>query len=273
MLALAVLLRADAAVLGEFSFEYREGLLWVHVDSPQSVKPLNFLFDTGAGVTTLNVATAKRLGMRLGRRVPVQGVRSSLNGHWQQGVKLKAAEVVLPDECLALDLGKLSRSCERPVDGLIGADFVRNRVVEIDFAESKIRVVDSVRGKDEDDLIPLEVRRWGVGVPITVNQRTAQLVRLDTGCATALQWVTSDVPDRCTTEVAIGLSEVAIPQTTSRVSLGSFRFEQVPTGLHRKSIFPGESGLLGNGLLSRFSVVTIDAKDGRLFLRKGISAR
>jgi hypothetical protein len=40
----------------------------------------------------------------------------------------------------------------------------------------------------------------------------------------------------------------------------------VPTGLHRKAIFPGESGLLGNGVLAQFGVVTIDAKAGRLIL-------
>jgi hypothetical protein len=33
---------------------------------------------------------------------------------------------------------------------------------------------------------------------------------------------------------------------------------------HPKAIFPGESGLLGNGLLAQFGVVTIDAKAGRL---------
>ena len=48
--------------------------------------------------------------------------------------------------------------------------------------------------------------------------------------------------------------------------IGPITLDTVPTGLHRKAIFPGESGLLGNGLLAQFGVVTIDAKAGRLIL-------
>jgi hypothetical protein len=48
--------------------------------------------------------------------------------------------------------------------------------------------------------------------------------------------------------------------------LGNLHLDTVPTGLHRKAIFPGESGLLGNGVLAQFGVETIDAKAGRLIL-------
>jgi hypothetical protein len=33
-------------------------------------------------------------------------------------------------------------------------------------------------------------------------------------------------------------------------------------------VFAGEAGLLGNGLLSRFGSVTVDAKAGRLILER-----
>ena len=66
--------------------------------------------------------------------------------------------------------------------------------------------------------------------------------------------------------MAIGLAELNIPQTQTTVSLAGRTFHDVPTGLHRKAIFPGESGLLGNGLLAQFGVLTIDAKSGRLIL-------
>jgi len=60
-------------------------------------------------------------------------------------------------------------------------------------------------------------------------------------------------------------STFSLPPT---VVLGELEFEKVPTGLHDAAIFPGEAGLLGNGLLSRFSTVTIDDKAGRLLLGK-----
>jgi hypothetical protein len=99
-------------------------------------------------------------------------------------------------------------------------------------------------------------------------------VRLDTGCATALQWDTSDVrPEQCGRKMAIGLTEISIPQTETIVGIGEHQFRNVPTGLHETAIFFGEAGLLGNGLLSCFSTVTIDAKAGRVTLGKRRSAQ
>ena len=109
-------------------------------------------------------------------------------------------------------------------------------------------------------------------LPISVDEHKRQWVRLDTGCATALQWVTSDVPDQCTQQMAIGLAELSIPQTKTTVGLGENRFVNVPTGLHETAIFPGEAGLLGNGLLSRFASITIDTKAGRVIFGKRISS-
>ena len=106
-------------------------------------------------------------------------------------------------------------------------------------------------------------------VPIAVNGQKRQWVRLDTGCATPLQWVTSSVRFQdCNPKVAIGLAEISIPQTETAVEIGKCKFENVPTGLHEQPIFAGEAGLLGNGLLCRFSRVTIDAKSRRLILER-----
>jgi hypothetical protein len=266
----AALLRSQAApiALGEIPFQYREGLLWVKVSISKSEKPLNFLLDTGAGVSTINLATAKRIGLKLGQEVTVHGVETTLTGHWQQHMFAKAGGVRLPSEYLAVDLEKLSHSCELPVDGLIGADFFRGRIVQIDFDAQKIRLLKPQKGGESKEGLPLELRPCGIRVPIKVDGHANQWVRLDTGCATALQWVTSDVPDQCTHQMAIGLAEISIPQTKTTVSIGEDQFEDVPTGLHESAIFPGESGLLGNGLLSRFSTITIDAKAGRVILEK-----
>ncbi len=257
----------------EFPFEYREGLLWIKVAITQSEQPLNFLVDTGAGVSVINLNTAKRIGLKLGRQVTVRGVDTKMTGYWQQWISAKVGDVTLPTEYLAVDLEKLSRSCEQPVDGLVGADFFRGRVVQIDFDAQKIRLLKPEKSRKSDEALPLQLRSCGMRVPISVNGHDRQWVRLDTGCATPLQWVTSDVPDQCTHQMAIGLAEISIPQTKTSVGIGEHQFSDVPTGLHEKPIFPGEAGLLGNGLLSRFATVTIDAKAGRVTLGKRVQAR
>jgi hypothetical protein len=262
----AALFRSAAASTtpGEIPFEYREGFLWVKVSIPESSKPLNFLLDTGAGVSTINLATAKKIGLKLGQEVTVHGVEKTMVGHWQQHMFAEAGSVRLPSEYLAVDLEKLSHSCEVPVDGLIGADFFHGKIVQIDFDAQKIRLLKQI-GEEPDKGLPLQLRPCGMRMPISVDGHAAQWVRLDTGCATALQWVTSDVPDQCTHQMAIGLAEISIPQTKTTVNIADNQFKDVPTGLHKTAIFPGESGLLGNGLLSRFSSITIDTRTGRIF--------
>ncbi|MGA2750426.1 MAG: hypothetical protein ABSG59_16755 [Verrucomicrobiota bacterium] len=141
------------------------------------------------------------------------------------------------------------------------------RIRKINFDAQKIRLLKPEKPRKSDETVPLQLRSCRMRVSISVDGQR-QWVRLDTGCSTGLQWVSSDVPDQCIHQIAIGLAQISIPQTTTTGEVGELKFENVPTGLHEKAIFPGEAGLLGNGVLSRFSTITIDAKAGRLILEQ-----
>ena len=248
-------------------FEYSEGLLWVQLEIPQSTRPLNFLFDTGAEVSVINADTAKALGLAAGRKIRVQGVAAATTGRWPVQLAAKAGGVALPEQYLSLDLSRLAHSCERPLDGLLGADFIKGKVMEIDFQSHLIRFLEEACPAKTDIALPLKVSGECFCAPVRVNNGQEQWLRIDTGCATALQWVAADAAIGATSKkTAIGLAGLAVPQTQTTVSLGNKEFEQVPTGIHRRAIFAGESGLLGNGLLNRFKTVTIDAKTLRLVL-------
>lgn len=251
----------------ELSVQFQEGLLWLNVNVPLSKRPLRFLLDSGASVSVVNLATARQLGLKLGPKVSVIGVGTTLSGHWPVRLSDAGNELQLPDEYLALDLNKLSGACSRSVDGLIGADFFRDRVVQIDYTAQKVRVFDTAPSVGGGTMVPLEGRRRGFCVPVNVNGGETEWVRVDTGCATPFQWVTSKVrANRSTSTLAVGLAELSIPQTMTGIRIGHHSLDTVPTGLHRKAIFAGESGLLGNGVLAQFGVVTIDAKAGCLIL-------
>ena len=57
--------------------------------------------DTGAGVSVINLSTAKRIGLKLGQEVMVHGVQAMLTGYWQEGMSAKVGDVELPREYLA----------------------------------------------------------------------------------------------------------------------------------------------------------------------------
>ncbi len=265
--ALFPTMAAGTVATEDLPFQFHDGLIWLQVQARESAKPLNFLLDSGAGVSVINLTTAHELGLKLGRRVTVQGVHQTTTGFWPEHLSAKANSVSLPENFLAIDLNEFSRACKCAVDGLLGADFFRDRLVQIDFAARKIRLLatDSLSGMN--NTVPLRVKNNALLAPIRVNGGHTQWVRLDTGCAGALHWVTSKVSaGKSGSELAVALTRISIPMAQTTVSLGKARFEAVPTGLHEDRIFDGEAGLLGTGILSRFRSVTIDARSGRLVL-------
>jgi predicted aspartyl protease len=248
-------------------FEYSEGVLWVQIQVPHSARPLNFLFDTGAEISTINAETTQRLGLTGGFPIWVQGVQSTKTGRWPVILTAKAGSLRLPSKYLSLDLSQLANSCRRPLDGLLGADCLQGKVTQIDFQSHLIRFGDRIPAADSDIILPMKLHNHCFCVPICVNHQPQQWLRLDTGCATALQWVTSGAEySTQARKPAIGLTSLSIPQTQTTVSLGARQFDQIPTGLHHRVIFAGEGGLLGNDFLNRFKAVTIDTKSCRVVL-------
>jgi hypothetical protein len=257
-------------VVCQFPFEFREGLIWLKVGVQNSPKPLNMLLDSGANVSVINLEAAHRLGLKLGQAVQVDGVHASTTGYWPEHVSGGIGGVVLPRDFLAVDLAELGQASGCAVDGLLGADFLAQHVVRIDFAGRKIQLLSGTSQVAQDEDIPIRLNQGALQTKASVNGSEPKWVRLDTGCDAAMHWVGVDNrPGRTPGQMAVALTKMWIPISQAKVQIGRFTFDGVPTGLHSAEIFPGESGLLGNGLLSRFSAVTIDVQAGQLLLEKG----
>jgi hypothetical protein len=198
----------------------------------------------------------------------VSGVGSSATGYWPQHLSLTLDSLSLSGDYLAVDLNALGDACRCHVDGLLGADFFRDRIVQIDFAASKLRILAQYTPAPAETTLPLKNHHDAFLVPISVDSPKARWLRLDTGCATALAIVDPKAHNQAThSRLSVALSAVPVPVTTTTVKVGSVALDNISVDLHKDQIFGGESGLVGNGLLSRFKTVTIDAKFGRLFLQ------
>ena len=249
----------------EFPFQFREGMIWLEVRSPKSGEPLNFLLDSGAGLGVINLSTAKRLGLHLAKPIQVQGVGSATTGYFPQRLTASIAGIAMPKQYVSVDLDDLSDACHCHVDGLIGADFFRDRVVQIDFAEKKVRILNPGTAFAADETLPLKKNRNAFLMPITVNGKEKQWVRVDTGCASGLHWVAKTAPaDNPARRVAIALNEVPLDTLPTSITIGKMAFESVSADLHGKPVFRGEDGLLGNGILARFRSVTLDTVRGKI---------
>src|SRR5271155_3558845 len=74
-------------------FQYRDGMIWVKVTVAGRTEPLNFLLDSGAGASVIDMATARRLGVKLGNRQTVLGVQGSGVAYRVEGFHAQAADV------------------------------------------------------------------------------------------------------------------------------------------------------------------------------------
>jgi predicted aspartyl protease len=104
--------------------------------------PFNMLLDTNTYPSVIDLATAKELGLTMeSRSYPVTGGGAENNA--VQLTKLSSVElgaVTAKDVAAgAMDLSKLSGMLGKPIHGVLGHSFLKDRIVQIDYPETKIR--------------------------------------------------------------------------------------------------------------------------------------
>src|SRR5438105_2475590 len=203
----------------EFPFRFSDGLIRVEARVSSSDEPLNFLLDSGASFSVLNMARAEKLVSQRGKESSVQGLGGIVPGFWANDLTIQSGNVALPENYLAVDLDRLSGDSHCNVDGLIGADFFRGRIVQIDFVAQKIRVLSRVTAAPSGNIFRLKIAASGaLLVPARINEGRTEWLRLDTGCAASLQWVTRRPgAQEKSQQFAVGLSTSVILQTHTTV--------------------------------------------------------
>ena len=227
-----------------------DGLAWADVNCGGTT--LHFVVDTGAASSCVNLAAARRLGMRLGSPLSVAGVGGDL----------------LPETVVVLDLSGPARACSEKIDGLIGADFFRGKVTRIDYAR---RVLSQMDRPAAGIGTPLRFTNGVMCVPVAVDGGRAQWTRLDTGCTDSLDWCGGSC--RCSKSASksvalasrTGSAALSTSATLAEVTVGTARLHDLPVKVWKREIFPGEAGVLGNAALSKYRV-TIDGIGKRLVL-------
>jgi hypothetical protein len=211
----------------------------------------------------------RRLQLEFGQPVTVRGVNATTEGYWPEHLPARMAGISLPTDYLAMDLSTVSEACHRRADGLIGADFFAGRVVQIDFTREKIRLLENCQPGADAQVLPLQIEGSRLRAPVEVAGLGKGWARLDTGCASSLHWAVSTAAlteGDSSQELAVGVSSILIRHNSKSVRLGALTLKSVSVGMHTEKLLEGEAGLLGDGLLSQFGLVTIDEPGGRLVL-------
>ncbi len=190
-------------------------------------------------------------------KVELAGKKERMNFLLDSGASVSAI-------IFAIDLGSVSECCQQHIDGILGADFFRDRIVQIDFKAGKICLLKNCKLNTANcDTLRIRMRNGAFCVPVRIAGNPVQWMRLDTGCDSALEWVVTGTEKRRMGGPSIGLSAASVHYMNVSARLGKHSFNDIAAGIHTREIFPGEDGLLGNGLLSKFCL-TIDERKSRV---------
>jgi predicted aspartyl protease len=116
----------------------------VYVKVAAGDRTLDFILDTGAGATSMDLRTARQLGLELGRGFEARGAGAGSI----QGAQVRNASVTLVGTDItqpvvsALDLSRLPRREAHRMDGILGYDFINRWVVAIDYVAQELRLYD-----------------------------------------------------------------------------------------------------------------------------------
>ena len=115
------------------------GLIFVKVSIND--QPMSFIFDTGAEFTLLNSSRVSKLGL--------QGVGTFATGagggdvvvSFVPGVTTKVGDATVSNQIIAaVLLDALEAPLKRPLDGILGYDFISRFVVEIDYVKQTMKL-------------------------------------------------------------------------------------------------------------------------------------
>jgi hypothetical protein len=266
--------------------------------SVNNAKPLWFILDTGAG-NIINLRPAQALGLKLNPAGQTTGVGEgtadvfltenvsfTLPGVTIAHEKFAVLSLENVEECLTkidVDLqGKTTWRAQalkgderQSIDGVLGDEFFRLFVVEIDYAAKSINLYDpkSYHYQGKGERIPLEVAQKHIYIrtPVTAAGRAPITGRfmIDSGSAVALLLNSPFVaqnkllppPDQTTPFSICGIGGESQTQigNLAEIRLGTIKLESPVTMFSQAAngvlATADLSGTIGNAILRRFKVV------------------
>jgi predicted aspartyl protease len=104
--------------------------------------PYKMLVDTDTDPSAIDLSTAKELGLGLDSK-SYSATGGGTSPQTIQLTRLPSVELgtILAKDvaAVAVDLKRVSAKLERPLHGVLGYSFLKDRIVQIDYAESKLR--------------------------------------------------------------------------------------------------------------------------------------
>ncbi len=272
-----VVLQAQAQALQiSVPFELYGEHIFIKISVNDS-EPLDFLFDTGDGLTTLDIETGKSLGLTSNKKVKETSAAGTVTGFLVKHNSVKLGDFSLKNvKIYENDLNHLMMSIGRDIDGIIGYDILNHHIVKIDYDNMKFELYDksNFNYSGSGEKIHFKNSKYGIPqIPAKVELTTGEKLEgeflLNTGAAATVDFNTPYVNDNKLTSkigssyiyMVAGLGDEESEHHKGKansLSFGSFTFSDLPVGCsHANSGLQADAksaGIIGNTILRKFNV-------------------
>lgn len=266
-------------------FQYFQSLIYVHVKINN--KPgLVFLLNTGANTSVLNTQTANMIRLPEVREDSVQGTVGNERVRVLHISKIQLGDARVDNmEITKRDLSKWPSPEQKPLDGILGTDFLRQFYVTIDFKAHKllltpkkpsIKYLYNFPFEMEDNIPQMNVKlndslriplRYNTGVSLAGNRDIFINISYDTW--RRLKNIDRTLTtERYLTGTAVG-GNVYLPVVQIRsMEIGDFVVRspyvivQPEEGYFKR---PDAVGFLGNNFMEKFEKVCINFNEQKIY--------
>jgi predicted aspartyl protease len=129
---------AKPAIEVPFEFVHNQIVVQVKIDGKG---PFTMLIDTDTDPSAIDAATAQALGISVGSKGGVAtGGGNDKNTVYPTRINVDLGAVTAKDVTAeTIDLTKVSKRIERPIHGVLGFSFLKDRIIQIDYPNAKLR--------------------------------------------------------------------------------------------------------------------------------------
>lgn len=182
-----------AKLLDKFTVIRAGGLVFLEARINGSKKKYTFLFDSGAGATTLSQDAATELGIKANKNtadIKTASGSAQLKTIDTSIIDIGTIHMIIPGAVLS-DLKGLSHVLNMPMDGIIGYDFLKNYQVAVDLDNNQMSVYTfgTLTAKKGQQILPINVTTNTPRIPVNLNVKGisyAGTLLFDTGSSSSI---------------------------------------------------------------------------------------
>lgn len=259
-----------------------------HIIIPVSIdnsRPLDFIFDTGSGLTVIDSDVSKELNLS-GKEIKLNSTKSSMELLKHNEIEINGFPIEKNIKVYATKLEHLEISLGKDIDGIIGYDIMHHHTIKINYADKTMDIYEHGEGPKTGEEIPFDLN---ISIP-TINGKVVLnndeshegTFFVMTGAGTSVDFNSPyaekyDVLNKTGKQYSYlvkGLSDNETLHYEGHVISFSFANQTInnlPIGISQATsgiqAHDHVAGIIGNKVLSMFNI-TIDVPKRRMYFEK-----